>query len=299
MGQIRRWAQIGSHVPWLANAALRTPGVARLAKAAGGIAQERTVPPFASQTFRAWWNARPARTDSGGKPVILWPDTFNDFFRPQTAIAAVTVLEGLGYQVSLPKAPLCCGRPLYDWGWLDQAKALWRRTLDVLADAIEAGTPIVGLEPACVSAFRDELPGLFPNDPKATKLSGQALFLTEFLDREGCSLRLPAPATAKMQVHCHHHAVLDPKAELRVLKAAGVEVEVMPSGCCGMAGAFGFEAAKYEVSMAAGERVLLPQVRAAPDATLILADGFSCREQIEQGTERSTTHVAELLAQAF
>jgi Fe-S oxidoreductase len=169
----------------------------------------------------------------------------------------------------------------------------------VLADEIAAGTPVVGLEPACVSAFRDELPGLFPKDPQAARLSEQTLFLTEFLDREGAKLSLGEPATAKMQVHCHHHAVLDPKAELRVLKAAGVEVEVMPSGCCGMAGAFGFEAAKYEVSMAAGERVMLPQVRAAPAETLILADGFSCREQIEQGTERQTTHVAELLARAF
>jgi FAD/FMN-containing dehydrogenase/Fe-S oxidoreductase len=298
MGQIRRWAEIASRAPWLANAVMRTPGVANLAKAVGAVAQERTIPAFASQTFRAWWRARGARS-GGGKRVVLWPDTFNDFFRPNTAIAAVSVLEGLGYDVHLPGASLCCGRPLYDWGWLDQAKALWRRTLNVLADEIEAGTPVVGLEPACVSAFRDELPGLFPDDPAAAKLSQQTLFLTEFLDREGCDLKLPSKVAAKMQVHCHHHAVLDPKAEMRVLTAAGVEAEAMPSGCCGMAGAFGFEADKYEVSMTAGERVLLPEVRAAPAGTLILANGFSCREQIEQGAARQTLHVAELLARAL
>jgi len=297
MGQIRRWAELGQHAPWLANLALSAPGLSGLAKAAAGIAQPRRMPPFARQTFRAWWLAR-GGTRGQGSRVLLFPDTFNDFFRPATAIAAVEVLEGLGYQVEVPAASLCCGRPLYDWGWVDQARGLWMRTLDALAEPISAGIPIVGLEPACVSAFRDELPGLFPADERATRLSGQTLFLTEFLDREGAHLKLDRAVKAKVQVHCHQHAVLDSAAEIRVLQAAGVEAEAMPSGCCGMAGAFGFEAAKYEVSMRAAERVLLPQVRAAPEATVILANGFSCREQIEQGAGRKTLHVAELLTRA-
>ncbi|HEX3699796.1 MAG TPA: FAD-binding and (Fe-S)-binding domain-containing protein [Phenylobacterium sp.] len=298
MGQIRRWSEIGRRAPWLANAILRTPGLAAAAKAAGGLAQARTVPAFAPQSFRAWWRRRQAPAGEGPR-VMLWPDTFNDVFRPETAIAAVRLLEGLGYRVEIPRVALCCGRPLYDWGWIDQARGLWRRTLAALADEIAAGVPVVGLEPACVSAFRDELPGLFPDDEAAKRLSAQTLFLTEFLDREGRRPELADPPKVLVQTHCHQHAVLDAAAERRVLQACGVEAEVLASGCCGMAGAFGFEAAKYPVSMAAAERVLLPAVRAAPQETLILANGFSCREQIEQGTGRGTVHVAELMARAF
>jgi Fe-S oxidoreductase len=297
MGQIRRWAELAQHAPAMANALTRGPVLSTLAKAAGGLAQARTIPAFAQQTFRTWWRRRAPR--QGGRPdVILWPDTFNDFFRPQTAIAAVAVLEGLGYRVRLPGASLCCGRPLYDWGWIDQAHALWRRTLAALDDDIAAGTPIVGLEPACVSAFRDELPNLFPHEPAARKLSGQARLLTEFLNERGHSFA-PRPATAALvQLHCHHHAVLDARAEAAILQGCGVEAEILHGGCCGMAGAFGFEADKIAVSRSAGERVLLPRVRSAPPDTLILANGFSCREQIEQETGRATLHVAELLAMA-
>jgi len=297
MGQIRRWAELAGHAPWLANALTRTPGVAALAKQAGGVAQARRIPAFAGETFQAWFGRRAERMGSGRR-VLLWPDTFNNFFRPPTAIAATRVLEALGYAVEVPRQPLCCGRPLYDWGWLDQAKALWRRTLNALEPEISAGVPVVGLEPACVSAFRDELPRLFPSDPLAERLSRQTLFLTEFLDRE--KLTPPSVAgEALVQVHCHHHAVLDAAAEFRLLQAAGLQAQAIPSGCCGMAGSFGFEAAKYEVSMAAAERVLLPAVRAAPAETLILANGFSCREQIEQGAGRATLHVAELLARGL
>jgi len=295
MGQIRRWAELAQHAPWLANLATRAPGLATLAKSAAGVAQARRMPAFARQTFRAWWRAR-GGPRAQGRRVLLFPDTFNDFFRPQTAIAAVGVLEGLGYRVEVPAAALCCGRPLYDWGWVDQARGLWTRTLEALAEPISAGVPVVGLEPACVSAFRDELPGLFPADERARRLSAQTLFLTEFLDREGAHPSLGRAVKAKVQLHCHHHAVLDAAAEMRVLQAVGVEAQAMASGCCGMAGAFGFEAAKYEVSMRAAERVLLPQVRAAPAEAVILANGFSCREQIEQGAGRPTLHVAELLA---
>ena len=156
---------------------------------------------------------------------------------------------------------------------------------------------MVGLEPACVSAFRDELPGLFPDHEPAQKLSRQMRFLTEQLDGHA-GLAGSADLTAKglVQLHCHHHAVLDHGAEARVLEQAGVAASVMPSGCCGMAGAFGFESAKYDVSIAAAERVLLPQVRQAGVDTLIIANGFSCREQIEQGSDRLTQHVAEVLA---
>jgi Fe-S oxidoreductase len=227
---------------------------------------------------------------------MLWPDTFYVFFRPESAIAAVSVLEDLGFQVETPRVPLCCGRPLYDWGWLDQARALWRRTLDALRDEIEQGIEVVGLEPACVSAFRDELPALFPHDPLAAKLSRQTLFLTEFLHRHDLHPDIAAARPALVHFHCHHHAVLDSSAEAAVLRGGGLEFERLTAGCCGMAGAFGFEAKKYDVAMAIGEQALLPAVRKAGGEKLILADGFSCREQIEQATGARTWHVAEVLA---
>jgi Fe-S oxidoreductase len=228
---------------------------------------------------------------------MLWPDTFNNFFRPEVGRAATRVLEALGYEVALPDRVLCCGRPLYDWGMLDEAKRLWRENLASLAPALAAGTPIVGLEPACVSAFRDELPALFRGNEQAAQLAGRTRLLTEFLDGEDGALDgLAAGGRALVQFHCHHHAVLDTAAERRVLERLGLEHEVLAAGCCGMAGAFGFEAKKYDVAMAIGEQALLPAVRQAGGEKLILADGFSCREQIEQATGARTWHVAEVLA---
>jgi FAD/FMN-containing dehydrogenase/Fe-S oxidoreductase len=299
-GRIRRWAELAARAPWAANALTQTPGVAAIAKALAGVAQPRRLPAFAPQTFRAWAAGREPQTQPGARGrVILWADTFNDAFRPQTAIAAVRLLEGLGYRVETPQASLCCGRPLYDWGWIDEAKQLWLRTLKTLAPEIEAGVPIVGLEPACVSAFRDELPGLFPDEPRARALSRQTLLLTEFLDHECGHRSVPGAPQALVHLHCHQHAVLDAHAPARVLRKWGVAAQAAPPGCCGMAGAFGLEAGKYAVSVAVGERVLLPAIRRADPALAVVADGFSCREQIEQLTGRPTLHTAELLAVAF
>jgi Fe-S oxidoreductase len=300
MGLIHRWSRIAGEMPSLANFLTQTPGLAAAAKWIGGIAQQRSMPRYASETFVRWFRKRPQRPANGRPRVLLWPDTFNNYFRVPTAIAATEVLENLGYQVVIPDRPVCCGRPLYDWGWLDAAKALWRNTFEVLRPQTEAGTPVIALEPACVSAFRDELPGLFPGEERAVRLSRSTSFLTEFLDREGLDLgRLRTASRALVQFHCHHHAVLETAAEQRVLDRLGLNYEVMASGCCGMAGSFGFEAEKYPVSMAAAERVLLPKLRAAPSGGLVLANGFSCREQIEQGTGRPTLHVAELIARAL
>jgi Fe-S oxidoreductase len=182
---------------------------------------------------------------------------------------------------------------------IDTARRLWREVMDNLHADIKAGTPIIGLEPACVSSFRDELIGLFPADERAKRLSKQTLFLTEFLDQDADGLQgLTVKGRALVQIHCHQHAVLDHGAERRTLDNVGLGYAVMKSGCCGMAGSFGFEASKYNVSMSAAERVLLPQIRSAPPDTLVLANGFSCREQIEQGTGRRTLHVAELLSRS-
>ncbi len=296
MGLIHRWARIAARMPAIANAMTQTPGVSSLAKWIGGIAQERKMPPFARQSFTDWFKHR-ERPSAGGQRVMLWPDTFNNYFRPETAIAATRLLEHLGFVVVIPARPLCCGRPLYDWGRLDAAKRLWRETLSSLESEIEIGTPIIGLEPACVSAFRDELVGLFSSSEQARRLSGQTLFLSEFLDRNSADIQLPRIAgPALVQLHCHHHAIIKPAAEKRVMDRLGLNYSVMASGCCGMAGSFGFEAAKYDVSLAAARRSLVPTIEAAPADTAIIANGFSCREQIEQLTGRHTTHIAELIA---
>jgi Fe-S oxidoreductase len=179
---------------------------------------------------------------------------------------------------------------------LDRAKRLWNDTLASLKPEIENGTPIMGLEPACVSAFRDELPALFPGNEAASQLAGQTLFISEFLMRERADRVPRVSGSALVHLHCHHHAIIKPDAERALLDRTGLDYEIPASGCCGMAGAFGFEAAKYDVSMKIGEQVLLPRVRAAAPDTSILANGFSCREQIEQTTGRPTLHIAELIA---
>jgi FAD/FMN-containing dehydrogenase/Fe-S oxidoreductase len=296
MGLIANWSRLAKNAPSLANAMTHTPYVSALAKWIGGIAPQRRIPRYASRTFTTWFrNRRHPRLD--GQRVMLWPDTFNNYFRPRTAIAATRVLEALGCQVIIPDRPLCCGRPLYDWGMLDKAKRLWNETLAALQPEIENGTPIVGLEPACVSAFRDELVALFPGNDKARRLAEQTLFISEFLDRQHSDGIPAAGGSALVHLHCHHHAIIKPESERALLDRMGLDYEVLASGCCGMAGAFGFEAGKYDVSMKIGEQVLLPRVRAANPETSILANGFSCREQIEQATGRATLHVAELLAQ--
>ena len=294
MGMVQRWARYASWMPGLANFGANNA----LAKWIAGIAQQRTMPPFAKRTFRSWFRKH-KRAQGTGQRVMLWPDTFNNYFRPETAIAATQVLERLGCDVVIPQRVLCCGRPLYDWGRIDQAKALWRQTMETLKSEVEAGTPLIGLEPGCTSTFRDELIDLFPDNDLARKLSEQTLFFTEFLDRNDTAALPRIGGNALVQLHCHHHAVIKPEAERSVLERLGVDHEIMASGCCGMAGSFGFESGKYEISQRLAERVMLPKVRKAPQETVILANGFSCREQIEQGSARRTAHIAELIAQHF
>ena len=207
------------------------------------------------------------------------------------------VLERVGFEVALPPAGLCCGRPLYDWGFLDMAKRQLAQIIDALRDEIRAGTPIVGIEPSCVAVFRDELPNLLPGDD-AAKLSRQVFTLAEFL--EHANVELPRlDESVLFHGHCHQKAVMKTDAEMRVLSRMGARVDAPDSGCCGMAGAFGFEAKHYDVSVAAGERVLLPAVRAASDETTVVMDGFSCREQVSRLTGRKPKHFAELVRDAM
>jgi len=259
----------------------------------------RRVPAFATRTFRDWFGARSARPP-GGERVILWPDTFNNFFSPHVLQAAVEVLESAGFTVDIPPRPLCCGRPLYDYGFLDRAKKQLRQIMDELRSDIRAGVPVVGLEPSCVAVFRDELLNLFPHDEDARRLSQQTVVLSELLEQRAPYWTLPQlPREAIVQGHCHHKAVLGFDSETSVLDRLGIDATVLDEGCCGMAGSFGFEAEHYDVSVAVGEQGLLPAVRAAAADTLIVADGFSCREQITQCTTRRAIHLAEAIRMAL
>ena len=292
MGLIYWWAGIAQYVPTLANAMSHLP----FAKSLAGVARQRTMPRFAPKTFRRMFAGRPKTR--GGRRVVLWPDTFNNHFSPQTAMAAADVLERAGYEVTIPAKRVCCGRPLYDWGFLDRAKRVLAETLDVLEPQIAAGLPVVGLEPSCVSVFRDELTGLFPRDERAIALSRSAMTLSELFVRDG--VELPSlHRKALVQAHCHHKAVMRFDAEEVVLRGIGLDLTHPDSGCCGMAGAFGFERKNYDLSMKLGERVILPMVRDTDSDTLIIANGFSCREQIEQGAGRRTLHFAEVMKMAY
>jgi FAD/FMN-containing dehydrogenase/Fe-S oxidoreductase len=245
----------------------------------------------------------PAGEEKGASApaVLLWADTFNNYFLPSTAKAAVEVLETAGFRVLVPRANLCCGRPLYDFGMLDRAERLLLEILDQLEPEIAAGIPVVGLEPSCIAVFRDELINLFPHDERAQALSKQTFLLSEFLERNlGPNPKLPQlPRHALLHGHCHHKSIMKMTAEESLLSRLGVQFQSPAPGCCGMAGSFGFEHDKYDVSAAIGELELLPAVRQAPPDWLIIADGFSCREQIAQGTGRHALHLAEVLQMAL
>jgi Fe-S oxidoreductase len=299
MGHIHTWARIASLVPHIVNALTSGPITSAMAKLVADVHSRRKIPKFASRTFKHWFFAREKRAKD--KPrVILWPDTFNNHFHPATAIAAVEVLESAGFSVEVPRADLCCGRPLYDWGMLDRAKALLQRTLHTLRPSIESGVPIVVLEPSCATVFREELTNFFPNDKEAKRLSEQTFLLSDFLEQKAPDFKLPEfKRRVLLHGHCHHKNIMKMEAEEAVLKKMQVDYEMPDTGCCGMAGAFGFEKEHYDVAMKCGERVLLPAVRGAAKDTLILTDGFSCREQIAQTTDRQSLHLAELIQMAL
>src|SRR5437868_6076978 len=299
MGLIYWWSRAAAAAPQVANTIMSLPFVKRLA----GVAPERQMPVYARETFveqfrRRRTEVRPTSFEPHGR-VVFWPDTFNNHFHPETAMAAVEVLENAGYHVTIPRKQLCCGRPLYDFGFLKTAKRMLAETMDALQPELEEGIPIIGLEPSCVSVFRDELTGLYPAHPAAKRLKESAMTLSEFIAREGDRFKLPSlRAKALMQAHCHHRAIMKIGPEEEVLRKIGLDLETPDSGCCGMAGAFGFEREHYDVSMRVGERMILPKVREASPETIVIADGFSCREQIAQTTPRQAVHFAQVLQMA-
>ncbi|MEV0976902.1 FAD-binding and (Fe-S)-binding domain-containing protein [Streptomyces sp. NPDC049915] len=326
MGRLPRW------LSWVAslraagavNALASVRPLARFGKRLGGIADEREIPRVARQTFSRWWRGRPQRTTGDGDLVVLWPDTFTEHLAPSVGRAAVRVLEAAGLRVVLPptlrmrgrpvgdgrsrsaaalltarRGRVCCGLTYVSTGQLDEARAVLRRTLELMAPVLETDAPVVVLEPSCAAALRGDLPELLHDDPRAARLAKRVVTFAEALERYAPDWTPPVldrPVTG--QTHCHQHAVLGDTADRRLREAAGLTGE-LSGGCCGLAGNFGFERGHYEVSAACAEEQLLPSVRQAPQDAVVLADGFSCRTQLEQLGGVRGRHLAEVLAAAL
>ena len=306
MGWLPAAAQVASRAPRLVNAVTQAPVLRDILTLAGGIDRRRRIPLFAGQTLQAWAAGRDpghsgreqAREQAGRGEVVLWPDTFTNHLTPAVGRAAVEVLEAAGWRVIVPSQPLCCGLTWISTGQLATARRVLQRTVDALAPYLRRGARVVGLEPSCTAVFRSDARELMPGNQDVQRLRQQTVTLAELLRDHTDGWQPPhLGGKAIAQTHCHQHAIMGYDADQAVLRAAGVDLDVLDAGCCGLAGNFGFEAGHYDVSRACGERVLLPAVRDAATDTLVLADGFSCRTQIEQGgTGRTPVHLAELLA---
>jgi Fe-S oxidoreductase len=307
MGLIHWWAHLAQLAPGLANAVGVAPGIAGLAKLVAGVDSRRSLPHFADRTFR---NQLPIGiADLGGargaeRRVVLFADTFTEGFAPSQGLAALRVLQAAGFTVEVPRANLCCGRPLYDRGFLKQARRLLGQILDAFEPELDSDVPIVVLEPSCEAVFHDELLNLFPADPRARRLDKMALGLGAFVQAHPTEFDAALPgrleAATVLHGHCHQKATVGMGAEEATLRSIGLAPAQPEPGCCGMAGAFGFERGEhYELSQKIGERALLPAVRAAYPDALVVADGFSCREQIAQSGGRRAIHLAEVLEMAL
>ncbi|MGH9522227.1 MAG: FAD-binding and (Fe-S)-binding domain-containing protein [Terriglobales bacterium] len=303
-GWIDKWARIATHIPGFVNLATSTPGLRNIAKFLAGASQHRSIPEFAPENFKSWF-AKNRKNGNGTRKnakqrVVLFPDTFNNFFFPRTARAAVEVLENAGFEVEVPTQHVCCGRPLYDYGFLDMAKSYLENIYKVLVPYIDAGMPIIVLEPSCWSVLRDEIHGLFPERTETHKIMQNTYLLSEFLKQKTDYQPPKLHRGAVMHGHCHHKAIIHgAEHEQKLLEEMELGVRVLSDGCCGMAGSFGFEADKYEVSTKIGEHALIPAVRHSGRAEVMIADGFSCREQILEMTDREALHTAEVIQMAI
>ena len=298
-GMMDQWAHLASAMPRLANLPGQLPVVRDVVKAAIGMAPQRTIPAFASRTFQRSFHSQSTAQKNLRPSVMLWPDTWNNYFYPQASQAAAQVLGDAGFAVQVPRGHLCCGRPLYDFGMLDRARRYLLRVLDALAPQLQSNTPIVVLEPSCASVFREESLNLLANDARyaepARKLAAQTYLLSEFLVHKADHYTPPNRHDQRILLHGHCHQKPRMSEEVELLRASGAQVELLDSGCCGMAGPFGFEKEKYTISTALANRVLMPAVESAEKETVIVTNGFSCREQIAQLSNRRAVHLSQVL----
>jgi Fe-S oxidoreductase len=293
-GLIDQACRLGAAFPGVTNLVGSTAPLARAVKLAAGVTGRRPLPNFSAVTLQRWFRAR--RPRNVGRPqVVVWPDTFTNHFRVQVGIAAVEAIEAAGWQVVMPEGHVCCGRPLYDYGFLDLAERYLRRSIVMVRRQVRGGIPVVGIEPSCVAVFRDELPKLLPHDDDGRRLTECASHFSEFF----LTHNLEPPrldGRALLWGHCHQKATGGIESERALLEQMGLAVDTVTGGCCGLAGSWGFEDAHYDLSMAIGEKALLPEVRHAAPTTLIVADGFSCGTQIRDGgTGREALHLAQVM----
>ncbi|HET8559786.1 MAG TPA: FAD-binding and (Fe-S)-binding domain-containing protein [Marmoricola sp.] len=296
-GFIDQASRLASLMPGAVNLVTRTPGLRSLARLAGGIDQKRPLPSFAPLTLQQWYDERGGTHNPHGRRVVLFPDTFNNHLHTDVGVACVEALEEAGWQVVMPTGHVCCGRPLYDYGFLDQAERYLHNVLDTLREEIRAGTPVVGMEPSCLAVFKDELTKMLPHDDDAIRLSRNCYHFGEFFE----AFEVPVPSLTREALlwgHCHQRATGGVDPDRSVLQRMGVQADSVKGGCCGVAGAWGFEEGKYEISVECGEQALLPAVRDAPPTTLVVADGFSCKTQIQDETDRRALHLGQVIRAA-
>ncbi|WP_435216756.1 FAD-binding and (Fe-S)-binding domain-containing protein [Streptomyces sp. bgisy034] len=329
MGRLPQWLRLVARTRTapLVNALAAVRPFAWVAKRLGGIAPERDIPRLAARTFSRWWERRAkAPVGTGGDLVLLWPDTFTEHLSPSVGQAAVRVLEAAGLRVALPptvrwrtpsgggegvrvamdpvslvrgRERVCCGLTYVSTGQLDRARAVLRRTLDLMEPVLGTAAPVVVLEPSCAAALRSDLPELLHDDPRARRLADRVLTFAEALERLAPDWTPPRVERSVVgQTHCHQHAVLGDTPDRRLREAAGLSGE-LSGGCCGLAGNFGFEKGHYEVSVACAEEQVLPAVRGAQEGAVVLADGFSCRTQLEQLAGVRGRHLAEVLVEGL
>lgn len=307
MGRMGDWAPLAMLMPKLSNWVLGNAVFGPLAKWAAGVSQQRELPRFAAETFQ---NKRKSLRSGEGLPpsnpanktVLLWVDTFCDHFDTDIADAAVEVLEHAGFNVVLPERRLCCGRPLYDFGFLDLARERLSEVMCELVDRLDVGRSgpiaVVGLEPGCMSVFKDELLKLFPDDLRAQRLSAISTLLGDFLVSEGYRPP-PLHLDVTIHTHCHQRSLFNSGADQALLKSMGATCTMLDSGCCGMAGSFGFHPNHVEMSKKIAELSLFPALRNRTSDSVVMTNGFSCREQIHQGLDIQPQHLAQLLRSAI
>ncbi|OEV04878.1 dimethylmenaquinone methyltransferase [Streptomyces nanshensis] len=304
MGRLPQWLRLAaaSRMVPLLNAAARVRPLAAVAKRLGGIAPERDIPALPREPFTRWWRRRArggARGAGAGREIVLWPDTFTNYLSPEAGSAAVRVLEDAGLRVAVPDRQVCCGLTYVSTGQLDRAREVMRRTLDRIEPALDAGLPVTVLEPPCAAALRTDVPELLGDDPRARRLAGAVRTFAQTLEEYAPDWEPPRVGRPVAgQTHCHQHAVIGDAEDRRLRERAGLTGE-LSKGCCGLAGNFGFEKGHYEVSAACAEDQLLPAVRQAAPGTELLADGYSCRTQLEQLGGHRSRHLAEVLAEGL
>ncbi|WP_104190660.1 FAD-binding and (Fe-S)-binding domain-containing protein [Cryobacterium sp. Y82] len=295
LGWLPRWARLAAVAPRLLNRLVTLPGIDRLALRLAGVDHRRSIPRFTEQTFHNWFAARSTRPPRPGtSPVLLWVDSFTNSFNPEVGKSAVRVLESAGFDVRVPQQPLCCGLTWISTGQLDGARRILGKTVDTLTETAAAGIPIVGLEPSCTGVLRSDALELL-GEARARPVARAVHTLAELLATQpNYTPPSLAGTTVVAQPHCHHHAVMGWSPDAALLKAAGADVQQL-GGCCGLAGNFGVERGHYDISVAVAEQQLLPAVRAAAADAIVLADGFSCRTQLEDLSDRHGVHLAQLL----